>query len=401
MAQKFFKEIGEGNKTSKTKRHIISYLIDNGNATITDLSKELNMSIPTTTKFVNEMCASGYLDEYGKLETGEGRRPNLYGLNAESGYFIGVDVKKFSISIGLMNFKGDLVEHDENIDFKSENTSEALDFICQQITSFIDKTDVDSSNILNANINLSGRVNPETGYSYSFFNFSEEPLTKILSDKLGLPVSIENDSRAMAYGEFAKGCVKGEKNVLFINASWGLGMGIIIDGKPYKGKSGFSGEIGHIHLYNNEILCHCGKKGCLETEVSGMAFHRIVTERMKNGESTILSKINKNCEKLTLADLIKATNQEDMLCIDVIESIGQKLGDALAGIINIFNPELLIIGGPLALTGDYLLQPLKTSLRKYSLNLVNRDTAITLSKLKDKTGLVGACLLARNNMLEL
>lgn len=89
-----------------------------------------------------------------------------------------------------------------------------------------------------------------------------------------------------------------------------------------------------------------------------------------------------------------------MLCIEVIEEIGQKLGKQIAGLINIFNPELVVIGGSLSQTGDYIIQPIKTAVRKYSLNLVNRDTAITLSKLKDRAGVVGACMLARSKMFE-
>ena len=89
-----------------------------------------------------------------------------------------------------------------------------------------------------------------------------------------------------------------------------------------------------------------------------------------------------------------------MLCIEVIEEIGQKLGKQIAGLINIFNPELVIIGGSLSQTGDYILQPIKTAVRKFSLNLVNRDTIITLSKLKDKAGVIGACMLARSKMFE-
>ena len=180
-----------------------------------------------------------------------------------------------------------------------------------------------------------------------------------------------------------------------------FGIGIIIDGKIYTGKSGFSGEFGHINVFDNEILCHCGKKGCLETEASGSAIYRILQERIKNGECSILSNRTNNQElPLTLDEIISAVNKEDLLCIEIVEEIGQKLGKQIAGLINIFNPELVIIGGTLSLTDDYIAQPIKTAIRKYSLNLVNQDSAITVSKLKDKAGVVGACMLARSRMFE-
>ena len=101
---------------------------------------------------------------------------------------------------------------------------------------------------------------------------------------------------------------------------------------------------------------------------------------------------------LTLDEIIASVNKEDLLCIEIVEEIG--LGKQIAGLINIFNPELVIIGGTLSLTGDYITQPIKTAVRKYSLNLVNKDSAIMTSKLKDKAGIVGACMLARSRMFE-
>lgn len=103
---------------------------------------------------------------------------------------------------------------------------------------------------------------------------------------------------------------------------------------------------------------------------------------------------------LTLDEIISAVNKEDVLCIEIIEEIGQKLGKQIAGLINIFNPELVIIGGTLSMTGDYLTQPIKTAVRKYSLNLVNKDSVILTSKLKDRAGIIGACMLARSRMFE-
>lgn len=401
MKQALLKEIEIGSKNALLKKKIITHYIYNGCSTITDLSKELDLSVPTVTKFISEMCEEGYINDYGKLETSGGRHPSLYGLNPESGYFIGVDIKKFAINLALINFKGDMLELKMNTPYKFENTPEALEELCKLIKDFIAETEVKLEKVMNICINISGRVNPESGYSFSMFNFSENPLADVLRKKIGFPVCIDNDTRAMTYGEYMKGCVTGEKNIIFVNISWGLGIGIIIDGKIYTGKSGFSGEFGHINVFDNEIICHCGKKGCLETEASGSAFHRIFLERIKNGETSILSERLKEKNKaLTLDELIAAACKEDPLCIEIVEEIGQKLGKQIAGLINIFNPELVIIGGTLSLTGDYITQPIKTAVRKYSLNLVNKDSAILTSKLKDKAGIIGACMLARSRMFE-
>lgn len=400
MNRHFLKEIEIGSKNALVKKRIITHYIYNGSSTITDLSKELDLSVPTVTKFIGEMCEDGYLNDYGKLETSGGRHPNLYGLNPDSGYFVGVDIKKFAVNVGLINFKGDMVELKMNIPYKLENSIEGMNELCRIVSDFIANLSITKDKILNICVNVSGRVNPESGYSFSQFNFEERPLADVLSEKLGYKVTIDNDTRAMTYGEYMQGGVKGEKNIIFVNVSWGLGIGIIIDGKVYTGKSGFSGEFGHVNAFDNEIICHCGKKGCLETEASGSALYRILLERIQNGESSRLSERVRAGEVITLDEIIAAVNKEDMLCIEIVEEIGLKLGKQIAGLINIFNPELVIIGGTLSLTDDYLTQPIRSAVRKYSLNLVNKDSVIMTSKLKDRAGIIGACMLARSRMFE-
>lgn len=387
------------NKNDSLKNRILECFILDGNSTNTDLAKELGLSVPTVSKLINEMTEEGFVNEYGKLETAEGRKPNLYGLNPDSGYFIGVDIKQQGLNIGLMNFRGDLVELLNNAPYEPQNTEASLDELCRHIREFVANLSIDTRKILDIGINISGRVNPDTGYSYSMFNFSELPLTKLMEEKLGYPVSIDNDTRAMAFGEYMQGCVRGEKNVLFVNLSWGLGVGIIIDGQLYKGKSGFAGEFGHIHAFDNGILCHCGKKGCLETEASGSAFCRVVKERIAAGETSVLSA--KPLNEITFDDVIEATEREDPLCLDALEGIGLYLGEHVASLINLFNPELVIIGGTMSLTGDFLMHSIRTSILKYSLNLVNKDTHLCISKLKERAGVVGACMLARKYVLEM
>lgn len=402
MNIQLLQEIEKGTKNALIKKNIINYYIQNGSSTITELSKELDLSIPTVSKFISEMCEDGYINDYGKLETTGGRYPNLYGLNPESGYFIGVDIKQSAVNIGLINFKGDIVDLKMGVPYHMQNTPEALNKLCAIILSFIEGQLVDKDKILNVNVNISGRVNPESGYSYSIFYFEERPLSEIISEKLnGYKVTIDNDTRAMTYGEYLAGCVSNEENIIFVNVSWGLAIGIIIDGKVYTGKSGFAGEFGHMKAYNNEIICHCGKKGCLETEASGLAMHRRLFELVHEGASSSLSKKILNKEKVTLDEIISAVEKEDVLCISLVEEIGQKLGEQIAGLINIFNPEMVIIGGTVSKTEDYIMQPVKTAIRKYSLNLVNKDSTITVSKLKDKAGVIGACLLARTQLFEM
>jgi len=387
------------NKVALVQKKIIHFYINNGLSTIAELAEELDLSIPTTTKLISELIKDGFVKDFGKQETDGGRRPNLYGLNPDSGYFVGVDVKRFSINIALINFKGEVIKYKDRISYKLGNTPESLNSLCEIISNFIIEISGVSDKILCVGVNMSGRVNPISGYSYSYFYFEEKPLNELIESKIKVRCFIDNDSRAMAYGEYMCGVAKNEKNMIFVNIGWGIGVGIIIDGKVYYGKSGFSGEFGHINAFDNEIICHCGKKGCLETEASGWAICRTMLERVKKGSTTILQGKIESDEPLLLEDIINAALEEDVLSIEIIEEVGNKLGKSISGLINLFNPELLVIGGTVSLTGDYILLPIKSAVKKYSLNLVSNDTEIKLSKLGDKAGAIGAGLSARERML--
>ena len=400
MTKSFFLNSDKNVKNVQIKKNIINYFINEGNNTITELSKELDLSIPTITKFINELVEQELIMEYGKVQTSGGRYPILYGLKPDSIYFIGADMSRHHLNMALMNFKGEIVDYQMGVKYQFENTPESFDILHKHLQTFIDNVKVPKERLFNINLNISGRVNPESGYSYSSFYFSEQPITEILSEKLNFNVGIDNDTRAMALGEYMSGVVQGEKNVIFVNIGWGLGIGIIIDGKPYYGKSGFSGEFGHFPIFDNEILCHCGKKGCLETEASGLAIHRTVIERIRNGESSILTEHIKDLETLTLTDIMKAVAKEDPLCIEIIEQVGYILGKYIAGLINIFNPELVVIGGQVSEAEGFILLPIQSSIRKYSLNLVNRDSKIVTSKLKQKAGIIGACMVARSRLFD-
>lgn len=400
MGKRLLQEIESGTRRAIMKKNIINFFMQNNSATITDIARELSLSVPTVTKFIDEMCAENYVRQNGKLETSGGRHPSLYELNASSSYFVGVEVNRFGVNMGLMDFKGDIVKLDMDVPLLIKNTPESLDDLCDATKNFIRETKIDEDKILNINVDLAGHVNPFTGFSYSMFFFDNQPVADKMSRKVGIHVTIDNDARAMTYGEFTKGVVKNEKDIIFINVNWGLGMGLIIDGKLYYGKSGFAGEFGHVCAYENDILCHCGKRGCIETEVSGSALFRKLKERLNNGDNSQLLKYHKSIDELTLNDFIDAIQKEDVFCIELVEEMGEKLGRQVAGLINIFNPELVIIGGLLSVTGDYLIQPVSTAIRKYSLNLMNRDTVVVESKLKEKAGIIGACMTARRRVFE-
>lgn len=388
-------------KNAAMKQKILGLCINDGDYSLADLSKELGASIPTITKLVGELLEDGLLEDMGKQGTNGGRRPSIYGLNPSAGYFVGVDIRRKFISYAVTDFKGSQIDYQEQLPFSVQNSEESFREMCRYLTSHLESNGIEPSRVLAYGFNLTGRVNNETGYCFSYFIGEDKPIASVLEDELGKPAFVENDSRAMTYGEYICGAANNEKNMLFINIAWGLGMGMIVDGKLSYGKSGFSGEIGHFPLLNNDQICHCGKTGCLETGASGSAAYRIFMEKLNEGRTSTLSeKFNKG-EQIHIEDIIDAIREEDVLAIEVIEEIGTTLGRAIAGLINLFNPELIVIGGSIASTKEYLLLPIKSAIQKHSLNIINSDTSIKFSKLGKRAGAIGSCMLGRSKFLGL
>lgn len=393
------KNSGTEYKNSILKKNILIYMAKFGEVTIADLARELNVSVPSVTKLVSELKEDGYLEDNGKIETSGGRRPNVFGLAADAFYFLGVDVRRRRVDIALLDFQGNIIEKKEGIPFVLENTMAAFEQICQEINHFIDVSSLGKDKIIGVGISLTGRVDSNDGYSYTYFNFNETPLTDLFEERLGIRAYIENDSRAMAYAERIFGVVKEEKNVLFLNLGRGIGVGEMFDGKLYYGKTGFAGELGHIPLLDNEIICHCGKKGCLETEASGIALEKMFIEHLAAGETSVLSEKWKSGEDILLYDIIEAANNDDVLSITLIANIAEKLGRGVGVLINLLNPDLVVVGGSLSLVGDYLMLPLKMAINKYSLSLVSKDTKFKMSKLGETASVIGVAMLVRAKIL--
>jgi len=387
------------NKNSLLKKTILYLCIEHGEHSIASISEAIGASVPTATKLIGELMDEGFMVDLGKSGTSGGRRPSIYGLNPEAGYFMGVDIRNSHASVVVTDFKGGLITFKDNIPFKMAANEAAVHQLSAGLRNFISESGIDWHKLMGLGVSIPGRVNPVTGYSNSYSFDPERPISQILAEDLDLHVVLENDSRAQTYGEYLGGGLK-EKNMLYVNVSWGLGMGMILNGRLYYGTSGYSGEFGHFPLLNNGQMCRCGKIGCLETGASGSALVRMVGEKLQSGRASSLAAKYKSSGSINLNDLFEAIRSEDILAIEMVEEVGTNLGKGLAGLINIFNPELVVIGGKVAVAaGDYLMLPIRTAVKRHILNIANKDTTIKLTKLRQQAAPFGAALLVRSRML--
>lgn len=314
-------------------------------------------------------------------------------------YFAGVNVGRDNMTFLITDLQNKIITEKADNSFELTDRPQCLEKICSNIEDFIDNCGVDRSKLLGLGVGMTGRVNPETGRSYKYFTSSEQPLREILEQKTGLRVLLENDTRARCYAEYTCGKSKEEHNVIYLHLGRGVAIGIVVDGKLFYGKSGFAGEFGHIPFFDNEIICSCGKKGCLETEVSGIAIEEKMCRKIEQGVNTILRERYDREKSIHIDDIIAAAKNDDNLSIELIEEAGEKVGKAVAFLINTFNPETVIVGGNLAAAGDYLMLPLKSATNKFSLNLVYKDTKFRVSKMSENANAWGVAMLIRNKII--
>jgi hypothetical protein len=178
---------GVAYKNKSLKRSILSHLDLHGDFTITELSRELNTSVPKITSLVNELIEDRLIRDNGKFDSTGGRRASIYGLVADACFFIGVDVKRYYINLGLLDFRKHLINLKEKIPYRLENTQESFQQLLELIRQYLQELNIPKNKMLGMGINLSGRINQTTGYSYSYFHFQEEPLAETIQREFGIP----------------------------------------------------------------------------------------------------------------------------------------------------------------------------------------------------------------------
>ena len=307
---------GLSHKNNLIKRSIIAYMAVNRESTLAELTKELRISVPTITKLVQELVDEGIVSDLGKVETPGGRRPNVFGLTNTTIYFAGVNVGRDHMTFVITDLQNNIIHEVVDKSFELSDREQCLDTICNNIDNFINNCGIDKSHILGIGVCIVGRVNTHQGRSYKYFTNIETSLREIIEKRIGIRVLVENDTRSRCYAEYTCGRSKDESNVLYLHLGLGVAIGIVVNGKLFYGKNGFAGEFGHIPFFNNEKICFCGKKGCLETEVSGIAIEEKMCELVKNGANTILRPKYERKESIHINDIIAAARNDDNLSIE-------------------------------------------------------------------------------------
>ena len=241
-----------------------------------------------------------------------------------------------------------------------------------------------------------GAVNPHEGIIYTTPNIQgwhELPLRKIISEHFKVPALIGNDANLAALGEWKYGAGQGCQNLIYFTVSTGIGGGVIDNGKLILGQRGLAAEVGHITVDPQGPLCGCGQIGHLEAIASGPAIVRWVNAEINAGETTSLKKL----PNFTAKDISEAANNGDALAMRAFQRAGFWFGRSLADFIHLFNPDVVVIGGGVSRSGDLFLKPVLESMKKHAISpRYYEHLKISLAKLGDEAGLIGALVLAQS-----
>ena len=365
-----------------------------------DLGRQLFMTPPSVTSMLNLLIKEGIVEMKGQGSSNGGRKPMLYGLVPDFGYVLSIDMDQYNTKMAIFNMHNNNVTPIKTFRLPLNNEKSTLDTLVSEIHSLIEISNIDKSKFLGMGLSMPGLVNTQLGINFTFLNFgNEKPLCTMMEEEFGMPVFIENDASVLAIGESKFGLAKGVKNALVLKMSWGVGLGMILNGQLYRGHAGLAGEFSHIPLMDNEIICSCGKQGCLETETSALVLAKLAKEGIKNGTlSSLKGMVNEDLDKIEADMVVKAANIGDQYSVQILSIIGYKLGKGIAILIHLFNPELIVLGGNMAKANQFLTVPIQQALNKYCIPLLQQNTRIVVSKHEENGGLLGAVAMVFDNI---
>jgi glucokinase len=319
-------------------------------------------------------------------------------VGGEGPLYIGVDLGGTTVRAGLVNASGAILR-----ELSLETESERADDLFRQLTTLVRELHADPESrgrVAAVGVGLPGLVNNSTHQAVMLPNLpdlSSLDLYGELRKLTDLPVVLDNDSNAAANGELLCGAGRGARNLFYIDIGTGVGAGIIIDGKVWRGANGYAGEFGHMTIDPDGIECACGNVGCLETVCSAPNIVRRARERLFRDRTSSLSRlVIPRDREFTSEDVAHAAAAGDDMAQLIMDRTGMYLGIALAGVINLLNIETVVIGGDVVAAGDALLGPIVEHTRRRAFGPPFHECRITAAELGRSSGVVGAALLARD-----
>lgn len=363
----------------------------------TDLADQMGLTRAAVTLIINDLLENNIILEAESRAIPSGRPPIVLEINPKRGLVAAVDMGATHINIAIADFSAKIMEETYlPFDIK-QGPQVCLVEANRMLHDLLDRSGVNISQLMAIGVGVPGPVITDAGTVISppiMPGWDGYPIRESLEKKWGCPVSLNNDAELGALGEWAYGAGRGERNLAFIKVGSGIGAGLIINQQIYAGTTGSAGEIGHLTIDENGPLCTCGNRGCLEAFAGGHAIALQAKKMVESGKRTLLSSIPS--ENLTAQEVAKAARRGDLPSQEIIMRAGTFIGIAIAGLVNLFNPGAVIIGGGVAQAGDLLTTSIRQAVRERSLRASEQGVHITTAMLGKRSSLMGATVQAIN-----
>ncbi len=355
----------------------------------------------TVTNITNSLIDDGLIVSRGFSAFTGGRRRELLSINSEFGYLIGLQLGIHFLKGIVTDFNYKILAEEKIPILQSESKDNIIKKIRNTVRFLIKSSNIPNHKILGIGFAANGFYDNKKGewiLSANNPNWKNVPVKKILQKEFDVPVYLESVSRSLALWEELFGIAKNKENIIYIDiSSVGLGCAITSNGRLYRGIDNKAGEFGHTIVVPNGEVCTCGNKGCLETVASAWAIVKQIKERLKKGEKSEIKKLcNDNPDKINIDIVFKAYKNGDKLVTEILETASDYLSIGIANLINMFNPEIVILGGHLVTLDKSFFNKLKTKIKKYSMPQLVKKAKILTSSLDDNAAVLGAATLVRD-----
>ncbi|TDM05235.1 ROK family transcriptional regulator [Macrococcus lamae] len=380
MKRGSFKQMKTTNKTL-----ILNNIRQNEVTSRAQIAKDTSLTPPTVSTIVKELIEEKLVKETEELGISQGgRKPKLLVINEEGHLILGIDVSSKKISGIVINLNGQVV-HRVEIKIVLPITKEQFTTKLFEVIELMKQyTDSISKELLGLGIAMNGVVDSENGISIFApnLNLRDIPLKKIIEETYDINVLVENDVRAMVLGESWFNGNAEFDNLVLINLGYGVGSGIIIEGKLFRGNQGLAGEFGHMVIdYHNGLKCDCGNRGCIETLISGSAI-----EKRAIAEGII-------AEHEGASDLKRLADNGNEQAVTLFQDIGRTLGTGLINVIHFINPDKILLSGGISNASDYLLPAVHEVINKSEMVSIVGEPIIEVSNKQENQAALGACSL--------
>jgi len=394
------KLISEINKVKVT-----NLIRDSDGISRADLAKGNGLSAPTISRIVEILIREGLVVEVGAGESKGGRKPTLLRFSGVDNFIIGIDLGTTNIHGVLTDLDAKIIAEVRRPTQVEEDFARVMERTADVIGELKNHLGDKKGKVCGIGMAIAGLINRERDIvEFSpDFHWHNVDVKAALAQRHEIPVYFDNVTRVMALGEIWYGAGRNYRNFIMINVGYGIGAGIIILGAPLYGFKGKAGEFGHITLdKDSDVQCECGNFGCLEALASGNAIAKAARKELRGGAvSALVEACGGDLSKLTAEMVVSAAKQGDGTAWTVFDRAAEYLGIGIAGLINLFNPEAVFIGGGVAQAGDILFDKVRKTVNARALNKAASEVAIMPATFGLRSAVMGAVSLILSGVVNL